>query len=175
MPRSSKTAAESSADSLNFETALDQLREIVSHLESGELGLEESLQRFEHGTKLLRTCYSTLEDAEQKIEILTKISDDGTLQTEPFDATSTATKESQKRASQTESSSLPDEIDTQDSDEASDDRTNVSDSDDADTVAADGDRVDSDRAGTAARAKKSTSATKSDTSASEEPPGPALF
>ena len=62
----------SSKDKMGFEKALKQLEEIVQKLESGDLGLEESLQLFEDGIKLSRLCNKKLELAERKIEMLTK-------------------------------------------------------------------------------------------------------
>ena len=59
-------------DKVSFEKALKQLEEIVHKLESGELGLEESLKLFEEGVKLSRMCNKKLELAERKIEMLTK-------------------------------------------------------------------------------------------------------
>ena len=55
-----------------FEEALEKLEEITNSLESGELGLEESIQEFEKGIKLAKFCHDTLEKAERKIEILQK-------------------------------------------------------------------------------------------------------
>lgn len=72
-----------------FESALTQLQQIVHDLEEGDLGLETSLARFEEGIGLLRNCYRILEQAEQKIEILTGQDAAGNPVTEPFDATAT--------------------------------------------------------------------------------------
>ena len=68
-----------------FEAALDELETIVGELEAGRLGLELSLQRFEQGVGLLRSCQSILETAERRIEILTGSSPDGGVRTSPFD------------------------------------------------------------------------------------------
>jgi len=73
----------------SFEHALTELQQIVSELEAGALGLEESLKQFERGSALLRHCYGMLESAEQRIEILTGRTAEGELQTAPFDATAT--------------------------------------------------------------------------------------
>lgn len=54
-----------------FETALLELENLVGQLEQGELSLEESLQRFERGVALVRTCQAHLQLAEQKVEQLT--------------------------------------------------------------------------------------------------------
>ena len=57
---------------LNFEKSLQELTTIVEKMESGELELEQSLQAFEQGIKLIRTCQTSLKQAEQRVEILTK-------------------------------------------------------------------------------------------------------
>lgn len=72
-----------------FETSLADLQQIVTQLETGTLGLEQSLSEFERGVKLLRTCYRFLEDAEQKIELLVGFNEQGEPVTEPFDAAAT--------------------------------------------------------------------------------------
>lgn len=52
---------------LTYEESIKKLEQIVTTLESGELGLEESLKLFEEGTKLAAICNKALNDAEQKI------------------------------------------------------------------------------------------------------------
>ena len=81
------------ADTPTFEAALTELQRIVSDLENGSVGLEESLARFERGVTLLTTCYATLEQAEQRIELLVGTKADGTPLTEPFDGSATAEAE----------------------------------------------------------------------------------
>ena len=58
------------ADSLDFEKSLTELEQIVERLELGELSLDESLKQFERGVALTRSCQSSLQQAEQKVEIL---------------------------------------------------------------------------------------------------------
>src|SRR5262245_54864546 len=72
-----------------FESALERLVAIVHELEEGNLGIETSLTRFEEGIGLLRDCYRTLEQAEQRIEILVGSDADGNPLTGPFDAAAT--------------------------------------------------------------------------------------
>jgi len=86
-----KKAAKSEATDTGpgFEESLSELQQIVADLEDGELGLESSLKRFEEGISLIRRCYQTLEAAEQKIEILTGVSEEGEARTAPFDSEST--------------------------------------------------------------------------------------
>ncbi len=84
-----KPPVEEDGESVPFETSLSELQQIVSQLEDGSLPLEESMQQFERGVHLLRNCYQVLESAEHRIEILTGTDRDGTVRTEPFDATAT--------------------------------------------------------------------------------------
>ena len=55
---------------LPFETALAELEILVGQLEQGELTLENSLQRFERGVALVRSCQNALREAEQTVEQL---------------------------------------------------------------------------------------------------------
>lgn len=68
---------------LRFEEALKKLESIVDGLEQGKISLEESLKKYEEGIKLARYCSEKLDEAEKKIEILTKDSD-GKLKKKPF-------------------------------------------------------------------------------------------
>ena len=54
----------------NFEKALENLDQLVSSMENGELSLEDSLKAFETGIKLTRECQAALKEAEQKIQLL---------------------------------------------------------------------------------------------------------
>jgi exodeoxyribonuclease VII small subunit len=67
-----------------FEAALARLEEIVTELESGELGLEQSLKLFEEGVKLARICNARLEEAERKVEVLLK-DKNGKVTAKPFE------------------------------------------------------------------------------------------
>jgi len=55
----------------NFETAMLDLEELVSTIETGDLSLEDSLKEFERGIKLSRICQQALTDAEQRVKIIT--------------------------------------------------------------------------------------------------------
>lgn len=68
----------------DFEAALEELETLVEQMEAGDITLEESLQHFERGILLTRTCQEALKAAEQKVEILLQNSTDAT--TQPFDA-----------------------------------------------------------------------------------------
>ena len=73
-----------------FEQSLKRLEEIVHLLEEGELGLNEALERYEEGVKLLRQSYDLLQRAERRIELLSGVDAEGNPVTQPFDDTATA-------------------------------------------------------------------------------------
>lgn len=58
---------------MSFEAAITELEEIVQTLESGSESLESSLKLFEKGSKLASFCYTTLNNAEQKVTELSKL------------------------------------------------------------------------------------------------------
>jgi exodeoxyribonuclease VII small subunit len=60
------------AKKASFEDSLAELEKIVSQIESGQIGLEGSIARYEKGIKLIRQCRSILEAAEKKIQVLAK-------------------------------------------------------------------------------------------------------
>ncbi len=57
---------------LSFEDSMKRLEEIVSHLEKGDIPLQESIAYFEEGTSLLSDCSSMLDQAEQMVVKLRK-------------------------------------------------------------------------------------------------------
>ncbi|MBW1766528.1 MAG: exodeoxyribonuclease VII small subunit [Deltaproteobacteria bacterium] len=67
-----------------FEEAMQRLEDIVHSLESGDLSLENSLEIFEEGMKLVNFCSNKLEEAEQKVTMLVKESD-GKYTQQPFE------------------------------------------------------------------------------------------
>ena len=69
---------------LDFEQAMAELEKTVEKLETGGLGLGESLALFEKGVKLARFLRAELDKAEKKVEILLK-DDKGDLRARPFD------------------------------------------------------------------------------------------
>ena len=89
----------------SFEESLEKLQQIVTRLETGNLGLDNSLAQFETGIGILRHCYQTLEAAEQKIEMLTGVDADGNPITENFDATATFTGDAPAKKKKRKSSS----------------------------------------------------------------------
>ena len=61
--------------SKSFEESLKELEQIVTHLEEGDLALEDSLKLFEDGVRLSRECRERLTAAERRIEVLMKEAD----------------------------------------------------------------------------------------------------
>ena len=84
-------------DTVSFEHSLAALEAIVHDLEDGQLGLADALARYEQGVKHLKHCYELLTAAEQKIELLTGVAENGTPMTQPFDAAAEPLAESAGR------------------------------------------------------------------------------
>jgi len=53
-----------------FEQALARLEQITEELESGELGLEKSLEKFNEGMSLVHFCNGRLDEAKSQVELL---------------------------------------------------------------------------------------------------------
>ena len=67
----------------DFEHALDELEQLVAHMEGGELTLEQSLSSFERGIGLFRHCQQSLEQAELRVRLL--LDPDAPESAEPFE------------------------------------------------------------------------------------------
>lgn len=65
-------AVKKSAAKIDFEGSIQKLEAIVEKLESGDPSLETSLKLFEEGIQLTRSCQQALEQAENKITLLTQ-------------------------------------------------------------------------------------------------------
>lgn len=57
---------------ITFENQLEALENIVDDLEKGDLSLNDSLSQFEKGVKLTKECQNMLNEAEQKVLILSE-------------------------------------------------------------------------------------------------------
>ena len=62
--------AEQNEINLTVREAMNELNSIVEQLESNTLELEESLVKYERGIALLRYLRASLNNAQQKVEIL---------------------------------------------------------------------------------------------------------
>jgi exodeoxyribonuclease VII small subunit len=56
----------------NFESAMARLEEIAALLEEGSAPLEQSLKLFEESNELLAFCIARLDEAEKKIQLLSR-------------------------------------------------------------------------------------------------------
>ena len=72
----------------DFENALGELRQIVEQMESGDLGLDASLQAFERGIRLTRQCQTALNQAQLRVQMLTNEDGRATLSDFPTGADS---------------------------------------------------------------------------------------
>lgn len=54
---------------MSFEEALSEVEDTIANLEKGNITLEESLEAYKKGTKLLAYCQNLLEKAEQEVSI----------------------------------------------------------------------------------------------------------
>ena len=57
---------------LTFEQAVGKLEKIVEQIESGQIGLEQSIASYEQGIKLIKHCREILDSAEKRIQLLAK-------------------------------------------------------------------------------------------------------
>ncbi len=55
-----------------YEDLISELKQIVSTIEEGNIGLDESIRLFERGSELVQQCERLLEDAELKITELVR-------------------------------------------------------------------------------------------------------
>ncbi len=62
---------------LSFEEAYEELEEIVTKLETGDLPLDEAVELFERGRRLSDHCQKVLDEAELRVN---KLADDGDLE-----------------------------------------------------------------------------------------------
>jgi exodeoxyribonuclease VII small subunit len=94
---------------ISFEDALKRLEEIVHLLEEGDVGLSESLERYEEGVKLLRQSFELLQRAERRIELLSGVDAEGNPVTQPFDdrATFDQVEPGKRRSRRRSARSLP--------------------------------------------------------------------
>ena len=60
-----------------FETSLAELNELVNRLESGALGLSDSIGAYERGVTILRHLHEQLADVEERVRLLVRIDDQG--------------------------------------------------------------------------------------------------
>jgi len=72
-----------------FEDALKKLQSIVEKMERGDLPLEEAMDSFTEGIRLVQYCHQKLEEAESKVRMLLK-DQQGDWNVAPFDPSAAA-------------------------------------------------------------------------------------
>lgn len=55
---------------MKFEEAMKELEAVVSQIESGTKSLDESVELFEKGIELSKSCQKMLDNAEKKVRVL---------------------------------------------------------------------------------------------------------
>ena len=75
-------SATSPENNNDFESSLAELETIVTQMEQGDLSLDQALSSFETGIKLTRHCQAILDQAEQKVQLLTE--KNGQIEAEAF-------------------------------------------------------------------------------------------
>ncbi|WP_172327704.1 exodeoxyribonuclease VII small subunit [Mangrovicoccus sp. HB161399] len=63
--------AEKKVTEMSFEEAMAALESVVSQLEQGEVGLEDSIKLYERGAELKAHCETKLKQAEEKVAAIT--------------------------------------------------------------------------------------------------------
>jgi exodeoxyribonuclease VII small subunit len=82
MPKTTSESTPNPNSPPTFEAGLQELESIVKEMETGELPLERAITLFEQGMKLSEACRKQLEEAETRVEILTRRA--GEVQPQPF-------------------------------------------------------------------------------------------
>ncbi len=69
---------------MSFEEALEELKDIVATLESGDGKLDAAIASYERGAKLKQYCDKKLKEAQVKIDQI-RLGPEGEIASEPFD------------------------------------------------------------------------------------------
>ena len=63
------------SNKLTFEEEMSKIEEIAEKLETGKVNLDEMVELYKQGTELSLYCNKMIDEAEQKIRILSKTGD----------------------------------------------------------------------------------------------------
>ena len=77
--KSSPASSAALAPPSSYDTALQELEQLVAKLESGQLPLEQLMAGYQRGAELLKFCRDRLEAVEAQVKVL----DQGALKTWP--------------------------------------------------------------------------------------------
>ena len=56
----------------SFESAIERIEQIAAQMETGELPLEQLVETYEEGLKLVRFCAERLDEAQKRLEAITR-------------------------------------------------------------------------------------------------------
>ena len=102
----SSTAEQSTVSPISFEEAMVEVEGIVQEMDGEDVPLEQLMEKFSRGKKLLNFCQSRIDEAQQRVELISSGQDGAELQ--PFTTGSDSVQGSTKTASgKSTSNSLP--------------------------------------------------------------------
>jgi exodeoxyribonuclease VII small subunit len=84
VPAKAPSKDQPAAPTAGFEQTLAELEQLVAHMESGSLPLDEALKQFERGVQLTRDCQQALQAAQARVQVL--VQRPGGPAVEEFDA-----------------------------------------------------------------------------------------
>ena len=70
---------------MEFEKNLKEIEQHIEQMASGQLDLKKSLEAFKKGMELIKKCRKELEGAEQTVQKLLKVDEEGRVETEKFE------------------------------------------------------------------------------------------
>lgn len=83
MSDASERGAPAATNGETYDAIVVRLERVVGELESGQLSLEQSIEKFAEGVRLARDASRKLDDAERRVELLVR-SVDGSDEAVPF-------------------------------------------------------------------------------------------
>ena len=75
MTQTGERQAETAGGEETYDGLVSRLERVVGELESGQLSLEQSIERFAEGVRLAREASRKLDQAERKVELLVRNAD----------------------------------------------------------------------------------------------------
>lgn len=89
-------AEQSTVSSISFEEAMVELEGIVQEMDGEDVPLEQLMEKFSRGKKLLNFCQNRIDEAQQRVELISAGQDGAELQ--PFTAGNDSTSSTSKAA-----------------------------------------------------------------------------
>ncbi|MEM8954033.1 MAG: exodeoxyribonuclease VII small subunit [Verrucomicrobiota bacterium] len=92
-----KKAKVEEEDERDFEEALGALEEIVEAMESDRMPLADMLTKYDEGTRLLKLCQRRIDEAQAKIELISRKAESDEVELVDFDPSEVEMNESTVR------------------------------------------------------------------------------